>query len=121
MLGVAVTVLGPRAVLAAIPLNITGEETDLEFKSSWLLPLLRENIRNTQLAFFTDYFLPLAARCLSRSTQASQAGDTIAQKTYEVLVYQIWALLPGWTIYTWWEGGCNWQSNCCSSSLYISL
>ena len=95
MSGMAVTVMGPKAVLAAIPLNITGEETDLEFKSSWLLPILRENIRNTQLAFFTDYFLPLAARCQARSSQAGQAGDNIAQKTYEVLVYQIWALLPG--------------------------
>merc|ERR1711971_1001221 len=89
------SVMGPKAVLASIPLNITGEETDLEFQSSWLLPILRENIRNTELAFFTDYFLPLAGRCLSRSGQAAQLGDTVAHKTYEVVVYQIWALLPG--------------------------
>ena len=63
MSGSAVSVLGPKAVLAAIPLNITGEETDLEFQSSWLLPLLRENIRHTELSHFTEYFLPLAARC----------------------------------------------------------
>ena len=94
--GSAVSVLGPKAVLAAIPLNITGEETDLEFQSSWLLPLLRENIRHTELSHFTEYFLPLAARCLSRSTQAGQQGDSVAHKTYEVLVYQIWALLPGY-------------------------
>ena len=36
---------------------------------------MRENIRHTELAFFSEYFLPLAARCLTR--------------------YQIWSLLPG--------------------------
>jgi len=95
VVGKAVSVMGPRAVLAAVPLNITGEETDYEFKSSWLLPVLRENIRHTELAFFSEYFLPLAAKCLTRSQMAGQDGDKIGQKTYEVITYQIWSLLPG--------------------------
>merc|ERR1719369_60092 len=69
--------------------------TDYEFKSSWLLPVLRENIRHTELAFFSEYFLPLAARCLARSQKSGQDGDKIGQKTYEVITYQIWSLLPG--------------------------
>ena len=95
VVGKAVAVMGPKAVLAAVPLNITGEETDYEFKSSWLLPVLRENIRHTELAFFSEYFLPLAARCLARSQKSGQDGDKIGQKTYEVITYQIWSLLPG--------------------------
>jgi len=95
VVGRAVAVVGPRAVLAAVPLNITGEETDYEFKSSWLLPVLRDNIKNTELGFFSEYFLPLAAKCLDRSIKSGQMGDKVGQKTYEVLTYQIWSLLPG--------------------------
>jgi len=95
VIGKAVTVMGPRTVLSAIPLNITGDETDYEFKSSWLLPVLRENIRNTELGFFSEYFLPLAAKCLNRSVMSGENGDKVGQKTYEVVTYQIWALLPG--------------------------
>ena len=71
VVGRAVSVLGPRRVLEAVPLNITGEETDYEFRSSWLLPIFRDNIRNTELAFFVEYFLPLAAKCLARSTSCA--------------------------------------------------
>ena len=95
VIGRGVSILGPRRVLEAIPLNITGEETDYEFKTSWLLPIFRENIKNTELAFFVDFFLPLAAKCLSRSNASAAQGDTVGHKTYEVLVYQIWSLLPG--------------------------
>jgi len=95
IVGKAVGVIGPKAVLKAIPLNITGDETDYEFKSSWLLPIFRDNIKQTELGFFAEYFLPLAAKCLNRSQISGQNGDKIGQKTYEVLTYQIWSLLPG--------------------------
>jgi len=95
VVGKAIAVMGPKSVLSAVPLNITGDETDYEFKSSWLLPVLRDNIRHTQLAFFSEYFLPLAAKCLARSQKSGQEGDKIGQKTYEVITYQIWSLLPG--------------------------
>lgn len=95
VVGRAVRVMGPKAVLEAIPLNITGEEKDYEFATSWLLPVLRDNIQNTNLAFFNEYFLPLAARCLKRSNDSEKAKDKIGHKTYEVIVYQIWSLLPG--------------------------
>lgn len=34
---------------------------DLEFPRSWLIPVIRDHVKNTQLAFFTSYFLPLAS------------------------------------------------------------
>lgn len=40
--------------------QVTGEEVNSQIKRSWLLPILRESIRNTQLSFFIEYFLPLA-------------------------------------------------------------
>lgn len=33
-----------------------------EFPRSWLLPVIRDNLSDTELAFFTTYFLPLAAK-----------------------------------------------------------
>jgi len=98
VVGKAVQSAGPKLVLSAIPLNITGKETDYEFRSSWLLPVLRDNIRNTQLAFFVEYFLPLAATCLDRSNACAAQKDAIGQKSYAVLTYQMWALLPGFCI-----------------------
>ena len=46
-------------------------------------------------AFFSEYFLPLAAKCLTRSQMSGQDGDKIEQKTSEVITYQIWSLPPG--------------------------
>jgi ribosomal RNA-processing protein 12 len=98
VVGKAVTVMGPRRVLEAIPLNITGNETDMEFRSSWIIPVLRDNIRKTELAFFTEYFLPLAGRCLDRSKICAEKEEAIGAKTYEVLTYQMWSLLPGFCV-----------------------
>ena len=56
---------------------------------------MRDRVCRTELAFFTDYFLPLAAKCLDRSKACLAAGDQIASKAYEVLTYQVWSLLPG--------------------------
>jgi len=39
---------------------------DLEFPRSWLLPVIRDNVQETELAFFTAYFLPLAAKLRQR-------------------------------------------------------
>ena len=99
VVGKAVAAMGPRRVLEAIPLNITGDETEYEFQASWLLPVFREHISRTQLAYFIDHFLPLAARCLDRSKYAATQKDTIGKKTFEVLSYQMWSLLPGFCTY----------------------
>ena len=33
-----------------------------DFPRSWLLPVLRVSVQQTELAYFTSYFLPLAAK-----------------------------------------------------------
>ena len=58
--GAAVKSMGPKAVLEAVPLKITGEEDNYDFPRSWLVPVIRDNVTHTQLAFFVSYFLPLA-------------------------------------------------------------
>ncbi|KAJ8867393.1 hypothetical protein PR048_031194 [Dryococelus australis] len=61
--GRAIRSMGPEIVLQAIPLEITGQEANYEFRRSWLLPVLRENIHGSSLQFYTQHFLPLAMNC----------------------------------------------------------
>jgi ribosomal RNA-processing protein 12 len=82
--------MGPEVVLNDIPLGITGNEQSYEFPRSWLLPVLRENVQKTKLSFFKSYFLPIATACHLRAMKAKSEDDKVLQKTYEVIVSQIW-------------------------------
>ncbi|XP_061180059.1 RRP12-like protein isoform X1 [Saccostrea echinata] len=93
--GAAIKYLGPRQVLEAVPLNITGDDDDYSFPRSWLLPVIRDNVCNTELGFFTIYFLPLAAKLRQRSLEAESTGNQVVCKSYDALQRQIWSLLPG--------------------------
>ncbi|WAR21706.1 RRP12-like protein [Mya arenaria] len=68
---------------------------DLDFPRSWLLPVIRDNVQETELAFFTSYFLPLAAKLRLRSLELADQQNVVASKTYEALQLQMWSLLPG--------------------------
>lgn len=94
-IGCAVKTMGPRHVLSAVPLQITGQSDDLDFPRSWLLPVLRDHITETELGFFISYFLPLAAKLRQRSLELSDQQNLVASRTYEALQLQIWSLLPG--------------------------
>lgn len=95
-IGKAIRVCGPRFLLKCVPLGITGHEKDnYEFAYSWLLPILRENIQNTELGFFISYFLPLAQTCHSRVPQCRDEQDRVGFRIYDLLQRQMWALLPG--------------------------
>jgi len=88
-------ILGPEAVLKNIPLHITGNREEDNFNQSWLLPVLRENIQKTKLAFFTSYFLPIAVACYKTALSTKESAEIATAKTYEAIVAQIWSLLPG--------------------------
>ncbi|XP_040848313.1 RRP12-like protein isoform X3 [Ochotona curzoniae] len=93
--GAAVTSMGPEVVLEAVPLEIDGSEESLDFPRSWLLPVIRDHVRETRLGFFTSYFLPLATTLKSKAMELAQAGSTVESKIYDTLQWQIWTLLPG--------------------------
>ncbi|KAM6186430.1 RRP12-like protein isoform 2-T2 [Rhynchocyon petersi] len=93
--GAAVTSMGPEVVLQAVPLDIDGSEETLDFPRSWLLPVIRDHVRETRLGFFTTYFLPLANTLKSKAMELAQAGSTLESKIYDTLQWQIWTLLPG--------------------------
>nr|XP_006820689.1 PREDICTED: RRP12-like protein-like [Saccoglossus kowalevskii] len=104
--GMAIRSMGPKEVLNAIPLQITGDEDNYSFPRSWLLPVLRDNIRETELQFFIQFFLPLAAKLKKKSLEHEQSGRMIESKTYNILQSQIWSLLPGF---------CNSPTDLCQS------
>ncbi|XP_033632668.1 RRP12-like protein [Asterias rubens] len=93
--GMAVRTMEPSFVLAAVPLQITGDEDNYNFPRSWLLPVIRDNVCNTKLQFFTKYFLPLAARLKAKAMDCSHQGRKVEGKTYDILEAQLWSLLPG--------------------------
>uniref|UniRef100_A0A3B3U439 Ribosomal RNA processing 12 homolog n=1 Tax=Poecilia latipinna TaxID=48699 RepID=A0A3B3U439_9TELE len=93
--GGAVESMGPEVVLAAVPLNITGYNDDLEFPRSWLVPVIRDHVKNTRLGFFASYFLPLATTLWQRAEELEQQGKKLEAKVYQTLQLQIWTMLPG--------------------------
>uniref|UniRef100_A0A3B5LVL1 Ribosomal RNA processing 12 homolog n=1 Tax=Xiphophorus couchianus TaxID=32473 RepID=A0A3B5LVL1_9TELE len=93
--GGAVESMGPEVVLAAVPLNITGYNDDLEFPRSWLVPVIRDHVKNTRLGFFASYFLPLATTLKQRAEELEQEGKKLEAKVYQTLQLQIWTMLPG--------------------------
>ncbi|MEE6486153.1 hypothetical protein FKM82_014528 [Ascaphus truei] len=93
--GAAVESMGPEVVLKAVPLQIDGTEDSCDFPRSWLVPVIRDHVKNTELGFFTRYFLPLAANIKKRAGELAQGGRNLEAKIYETLQWQIWTMLPG--------------------------
>uniref|UniRef100_A0A8C1ULH3 Ribosomal RNA processing 12 homolog n=1 Tax=Cyprinus carpio TaxID=7962 RepID=A0A8C1ULH3_CYPCA len=90
--GGAVESMGPEVVLKAVPLLITGTDDDLEFPRSWLIPVIRDHVKNTQLAYFTSYFFPLA----NNLKQTVYLKCRLCQYYCIKLWYMfIWTMLPG--------------------------
>uniref|UniRef100_A0A3P8ZUF6 Uncharacterized protein n=1 Tax=Esox lucius TaxID=8010 RepID=A0A3P8ZUF6_ESOLU len=93
--GGAVESMGPEVVLTAVPLNITGQEY---FPRSWLIPVIRDHVKNTHLAYFTSYLLPLAVTLRERAEELEKAGQKLEAKVYKTVQLQIWTMLPGFCL-----------------------
>lgn len=90
--GAAIRSMGPEKVLNIISLK--KENGDLNIDRSWLLPVLKENIKCSTLKYFREGIFPLARYCQQRSTQLAQANDGIGAHSSELLYLQLWNLLP---------------------------
>ncbi|XP_047032780.1 RRP12-like protein [Helicoverpa zea] len=90
--GCAIKALGPEFVLRIIPLRDGPESINLE--RSWLLPVLKEKITNSNLKFFATEILEMATFCRKKSRELTQMKDVPGSHTYELLCNQFWALLP---------------------------
>ncbi|XP_057657541.1 RRP12-like protein [Diorhabda carinulata] len=90
--GAAIRSMGPEIVLDVISLK--KPNGDLNIDRSWLLPVLKENIRFSTLDYFVKGILPLALFCHRRSALLAQNNDGIGAHSSELLYLQLWNLLP---------------------------
>lgn len=89
----AIESMGPEAVLDAIPL--TESDGVMSLNRSWILPLLRESIRESSFEYFTNNVLKLAVQCRQKWEKYSKDGNVPIAHTYELLCCQLWGLFPG--------------------------
>ncbi|EFQ99483.1 ribosomal RNA-processing protein 12 [Nannizzia gypsea CBS 118893] len=94
VLGAAINVMGPKAVLDIIPLNIVNQKAGQPGRV-WLLPILRDHVANTSLAYFRSELVPLSEALYQRVMDYGEAEKTVEVKIFETLVQQTWACLPG--------------------------
>lgn len=90
--GSAIRALGPEIVLDVIPLM--RDNGDLNIDRSWLLPVLRENVKNSTLGYFTKNILSMAMSCHQKSIQMAKEKDVAGAHSAQMLYFQLWNLLP---------------------------
>lgn len=95
VLAQAVEAIGPGAVLDILPLNLVKPRPG-EPGRAWLLPILRDHVKNTNLAHFSVEFVPLSDAMLHKVIENESSEKTMEIKIFETLIQQIWALLPGY-------------------------
>ncbi|KAL8938702.1 MAG: hypothetical protein Q9211_003079, partial [Gyalolechia sp. 1 TL-2023] len=95
VLGSAVQAMGPEAVLEILPLNLTTSGAGQSGRA-WLLPILRDNVINTNLAHFRSEFVPLSEAMYQRVIDNGDSAKTMEIKIFETIVQQTWALFPGY-------------------------
>lgn len=95
VLGRAVYAMGPAEVLEILPLNIAQQKPGQPGRV-WLLPILRDNVSNTNLAHFRSEFVPLSEALYQRVLEYGKAEKTVEVKIFETLIQQTWSILPGY-------------------------
>ncbi|KAL9001307.1 MAG: hypothetical protein Q9169_000198 [Polycauliona sp. 2 TL-2023] len=95
VIGKAIQSMGPEAVLKMLPLNLVRSQKGQPGRA-WLLPLLRDNVINTNLAHFRSEFVPLSEAMYQRVIDHGESDKTMEVKIFETIVHQTWALFPGY-------------------------
>ncbi|XP_017778728.1 PREDICTED: RRP12-like protein [Nicrophorus vespilloides] len=90
--GAAIRFVGPETVLSVISLKKDNGELILD--RSWLIPVLKENVRSSKLDFWIKGILPLATACQNKSAELTNRNDAIGAHSAELLYLQLWNLLP---------------------------
>eukprot|EP01133_Synstelium_polycarpum_P004379 gene4379-5123_t len=96
VLAAALVAMGPRNLLAVLPLNLDAPPNGRErINRGWLLQIMRDNVKCTEIAFFIEYFLPMTKTILTKAGESLSDGKTIEAKNLGILHMQIYELLPG--------------------------
>mmetsp|Transcript_24172 Transcript_24172/g.37157 ORF Transcript_24172/g.37157 Transcript_24172/m.37157 type:complete len:254 (+) Transcript_24172:1367-2128(+) len=89
---------GPK-FFKILPLQLTAYDlnsfTYAQDSKSWLITLVANNLKDANLDFFADYFLPEILKLdKMRDLEKKDTGSEIKMKKYETMIAQIWMLLP---------------------------
>jgi ribosomal RNA-processing protein 12 len=101
VIGAAIQVCGPAAVLEILPLNLVSEEGPVQGRA-WLLPLMKSRTTNSQLAHFVSVMVPLSESLFNKRAEAEEQDENgkvrapVQAKVYEALIEQVWALFAGY-------------------------
>ncbi|KAJ6587164.1 armadillo-type protein [Mycena vulgaris] len=95
-LAAAMRVLGPQALLTALPLNLEPEDRqEGREPRAYLLPLLPQP-HPSPLSHFVSYFVPLSERMFGLQQTAETEDRQSQAKLWSVLIGQIWTGLVGY-------------------------
>ncbi|KAI9190116.1 pre-rRNA processing protein [Blastocladiella emersonii ATCC 22665] len=94
-LSVAIEFMGPRKFLAVLPLNIREAGQPGVKPRPFLLPLIADAVQRTEVAYFTQEFVPLAEYLRSRADDYLANEREIEAKVHDALYVQVWSTLPG--------------------------
>ncbi|KAJ6172098.1 hypothetical protein N7470_001165 [Penicillium chermesinum] len=95
VLGSAIEAMGTAAVLEILPLNIIDQKNGQPGRV-WMLPVLRDNVTNTDLRHFRSEFVPLSEALYQKMEAFKAAEKAVEVKIFETLVQQTWGILPGY-------------------------
>ncbi|KNE55740.1 hypothetical protein AMAG_01617 [Allomyces macrogynus ATCC 38327] len=91
----AIEYMGPQKFLSVLPLNIELAGKPGVKVRTYLLPLMVESVQRTELAYFSQYFIPLATHLAKRRDEYRANEKEMEAKVHEALFRQVWSLLPG--------------------------
>ena len=91
--GSLVKLIGPRQLLSIFPLSFESGDT-VNIPNGWLLPILRDNISNSELKYFVSDLVPITATLRTRAETLKKENRTLDAKVCFNLEFQIWSLLP---------------------------
>ncbi|KAI5960829.1 RRP12 [Candida pseudojiufengensis] len=90
-IGASVSSMGPQAVLSILPLNLTGKEGGAG--RAWLLPILRDNVKFSELEFYKLQILPFIDFFETKINESNNK-ESMNNKIFQTIIDQIWSLLP---------------------------
>ncbi|AJW10566.1 Rrp12p [Saccharomyces cerevisiae YJM1083] len=91
VIGASISAMGPEVILAEAPLNLDNPSSERPGRA-WLLPLIRDNTKNANLATFQNELAPYIKSFQSKFDKVPE--ESIQLRVFQTIVDQIWSTLP---------------------------
>ncbi|CUM64185.1 uncharacterized protein PRCAT00001779001 [Priceomyces carsonii] len=86
----SISAIGAEVVLNVLPLNLRSSN---QTGRAWLLPLLRDNVRFSELNYYRKEILPLTD-FFKEKISNSDTKAAFHNKVFQTIIDQIWSILP---------------------------